>query len=234
MSFLVSLDGLVQIDNDARLGNHLKVFEIDIQKARRIIFPLLYDLHPVEATFVYLYVFQSKSQEEIASLFQVTQGAVSGRLRRAVERLKFIHSLPPLNRSFLPVLLTEFIPNPLWVRTMALMYESTSLAQVARLLGISQGGARQAFFSGLDLLDESFAELEKTMDGYKPSKEIQIFYRVLYRNQDNKERKLKPWVRRQLGKAIKAYRQITSSYSILSRDKCGIPLEGVVDLAGVN
>ena len=234
-TFILSLDSLEdEITNDSKLGNQSTIFETDIEKFREIIYPLLYDLHPIESSFVYLYVFKGKSQEEIARMFDVTQGAVSGRLRRASQRLQFLHSLPKIDRLALKFILQEFIQNPRWVQTMILMLETTSHAVVARLLGISQGGARQAFVASLALLEATHRSLQRGTPAeelYDPSSGLVALYEVLYNGGERVDKhEVSAWVRNQIEKMIIAYTRITQSYSILSKERCSVPDYSLIDL----
>jgi len=233
--FLMSIDNIdLQLDNSYRLGNRLKVYEADIEVARSVIFPLLYELHPIESSFIFLYIFKGKTQEEIATLYGVTQGAVSGRLRRAMTRLKFIYSLPRINEGAMPFILREFIDNQLWVQVMLLMFDSTSHAVVARLLDISQGGARQAFLSSLEILVASKKHLIDAPEDFLPSQSLLEFY-TLVRCESNgapiTAREINGWVLEQLSMLVEIYDKISQNYSIKSREKSSIPRHHLVDLA---
>lgn len=58
--------------------------------------PYLHKLPPREIDLVTLYRKYGKNQKDIARMFDVTQGAVSSRLRRAAERLQFLRDLPKI------------------------------------------------------------------------------------------------------------------------------------------
>ena len=56
--------------------------------------PYLDLLPPREVDLIEMYYYLKKNQKDIAKIFGVTQGAVSSRLSRATQRLKFMRNLP--------------------------------------------------------------------------------------------------------------------------------------------
>lgn len=58
--------------------------------------PYLHKLPPREIDLVTLYRKYGKNQKDIARMFDVTQGAISSRLRRAADRLQFLRDLPKI------------------------------------------------------------------------------------------------------------------------------------------
>ena len=59
--------------------------------------PYLHKLPPREIDLVTLYRKYGKNQKDIARIFDVTQGAISSRLRRAAQRLQFLRDLPKVS-----------------------------------------------------------------------------------------------------------------------------------------
>ena len=70
--------------------------------------PYLEKLPLREQDLVIMYFHLNKDQAEIAKIFSISQGAVSHRLRKALKRLKFLVSLPPISLEEMLKDLTEF------------------------------------------------------------------------------------------------------------------------------
>ena len=64
-----------------------------------------------EQDLVYMYYSLDKKQKEIASFFQLSQGAISHRLTRARERLVFIRDMPKVTDDELIARLTPVLPD---------------------------------------------------------------------------------------------------------------------------
>src|SRR5690554_5756458 len=56
--------------------------------------PLLDRIPQREADLIYLYFIEKKRQADIATIFGVTQAAISYRLDRGIQRLKFLLEIP--------------------------------------------------------------------------------------------------------------------------------------------
>src|SRR5271155_4681709 len=79
------LDG----DHDAEVANFLVGADYESRIA-----PLLNRIPQREADLIYLYYIQKKRQADIAEIFGVTQAAISYRLDRGLQRIKFLLSIP--------------------------------------------------------------------------------------------------------------------------------------------
>ena len=132
--------------------------------------PLLDKIPEREADIIELYFLLSKRQADIATIFGITQAAVSYRLGRGLMRIKFLLDLPPVTReqmiadlseSFpgVPMLPSELEDDPeadlhIDVRILVHMWETTCQSEVAKTLNLTQGRVRHRFFKAVDKLKE--------------------------------------------------------------------------------
>jgi len=70
--------------------------------------PYLEKLPLREQDLIIMYFHLNKDQAEIATIFSISQGAVSHRLRKALKRLKFLVALPDISKDEMISDLTEF------------------------------------------------------------------------------------------------------------------------------
>lgn len=79
--------------------------------------PLLDRIPEREADLIYLYFIQRKRQLDIATIFGITQAAVSYRLERGLQRIRFLLSIPQVTeeelRADLPHVFPMELPCPL-------------------------------------------------------------------------------------------------------------------------
>lgn len=109
-------------------------------------------LHPREADYLELYFFHRMRQSAIADLFGVSQPTVCYRLRRAATRIRYLLTMPPYDSDRVESDLKSVISDPIDVRIMVDMIESTCQSTVARGLGVTQGYVRHRFFRTLRAL----------------------------------------------------------------------------------
>ncbi len=112
-----------------------------LERVKKIL-PLL---PPCEADFVELFYFYKMKQTDIATIFRVSQPTVCYRLQRAAYRIRFVLSLPEIDDGELDRVFRTFVPDPLDVQIMVLMYETTCQSEVAKRLGVTQGFVRHRF-----------------------------------------------------------------------------------------
>lgn len=138
-----------------------------------------------EADLIRLYFFKSKRQTDIAEIFNITQAAVSYRLKRALDRIRFLIEIPEVTKDEIFEDLVGVMPTKLDARIFAEMFESTCQSEVAEILDISQGRVRHRFIANLArlgdvLVDRVYAwaqkqeedlveisEILKTLDTYQ-------------------------------------------------------------------
>jgi len=111
---------------------------------------ILDHLPPREADFVELYFFRHLKQTDIASIFRVSQPTVCYRLQRAAARIRFLLDLPEFDDEEMLEALEGFLSDPLDVKIMILMYETTCQSAVAKRLGVSQGLVRHRFIRSIE------------------------------------------------------------------------------------
>lgn len=79
--------------------------------------PLLDRIPEREADLIYLYFIQRKRQLDIATIFGITQAAVSYRLERGLQRIRFLLSIPQVTeeelRADLPLVFPMELPCPM-------------------------------------------------------------------------------------------------------------------------
>jgi predicted transcriptional regulator len=96
--------------------------------------PFLHKLPAREIDLVTLYRKYGKNQKDIARIFDVTQGAVSSRLRRAAERLQFLRDLPKITEEEIDLHLTKVFPDPIEIEIIKCMKETTCQSRTAELV----------------------------------------------------------------------------------------------------
>ncbi len=122
--------------------------------------PLLDRIPEREADLIYLYYIQKKRQADIAEIFNVTQAAISYRLDRGLQRIKFLLSIPQVTedelRRDLPLIQDPWgrsMFKPIDVDILVGMWVSTCQSEVASKLGLTQGRVRHRFFKAVKVLD---------------------------------------------------------------------------------
>lgn len=75
--------------------------------------PLLDRIPEREADLIFLYFIEKKRQADIATIFGVTQAAISYRLDRGIQRLKFLLNIPQVTEEELRADLPEIFPTRL-------------------------------------------------------------------------------------------------------------------------
>ncbi len=157
------------------------------------IVPLLDRIPTREADLIFLYFIEKKRQADIATIFGVTQAAISYRLDRGIQRLKFLLNIPQVTeeelRTDLPKAFPAQIPCPhcavaretprgpcqvcqgdgsilLDVEILIGMWATTCQSEVATKLGLTQGRVRHRFFKAVKTLQE-IATLDPRFSPYE-------------------------------------------------------------------
>jgi predicted XRE-type DNA-binding protein len=113
--------------------------------------PLLNRIPQREADLIYLYYIQKKRQADIAEIFGVTQAAISYRLDRGLQRIKFLLSIPQATEDELREDLAECF-EAIDVNILVGMWQTTCQSEVANRLGLTQGRVRHRFFKSVETL----------------------------------------------------------------------------------
>jgi hypothetical protein len=94
-------------------------------------------------------------QADLAQVFEVTQAAISYRLKRAIQRLKYLVEIPEGVEDDLEQLLPEVVTDPKTLQVVREMWVMTSQSHVAAKLGITQGQTRFKFMGALKRLEKA-------------------------------------------------------------------------------
>lgn len=113
----------------------------------------LVKLPPREADFLELYFFNKVRQAAIADVFGISQPSVCYRLKRAAARIKYILTLPEYDLETMEDDLKGVLSDPIDVRIMLKMVETTCQSDVARSIGVTQGYVRHRFFRTIRALE---------------------------------------------------------------------------------
>ena len=108
----------------------------------------------------------------------MTQPTVCYRLQRASARIKFLVELPDLTIEQIQNDLEEVLVDPLDVKIMVQMYQTTCQSEVAKNLSVSQGLVRHRFIRsikrlGFDGYDELVAVYKKISENLNILREVQ-------------------------------------------------------------
>jgi DNA-directed RNA polymerase specialized sigma24 family protein len=170
--------------------------------------PLLERIPAREADIIELYFLHRKRQADIATIFGITQAAVSYRLGRGIMRIKFLLDLPTVTREQMLQDLSEAFPGQqalpseleedpeadinVDVKILVNMWETTCQSEVAKTLGLTQGRVRHRFFKAVDRLRELAGENAK-LEPY-----ADIFVKISSQKKFNilREVKLPQWANR--------------------------------------
>lgn len=126
--------------------------------------PLLNRIPQREADLIFLYYIQKKRQADIAEIFGVTQAAISYRLDRGLQRIKFLLSIPQATEDELREDLAEVF-EAIDVNILVGMWQTTCQSEVANRLGLTQGRVRHRFFKSVETL-KKLAEGDARFEPY--------------------------------------------------------------------
>lgn len=129
--------------------------------------PLLDRIPEREADLIYLYYIQKKRQADIAEIFGVTQAAISYRLDRGLQRIRFLLSIPQIDEEDLRRDLPEVPFKQIDVDILVGMWQTTCQSEVASRLGLTQGRVRHRFFGAVKILDKRAKEEEQFLPYHK-------------------------------------------------------------------
>lgn len=111
-------------------------------------------LPPREADFVDLYYLRQFRQTDIAHIFKVSQPTVCYRLQRATARIQFLLRIPEIDLEEMRGDLEEVLSDPLDVKIVVQMCQTTCQSEVAQSLGVSQGLVRHRFIRSIGKMRE--------------------------------------------------------------------------------
>jgi DNA-directed RNA polymerase specialized sigma24 family protein len=137
--------------------------------------PLLDRIPEREADLIYLYYVCKKRQADIAEIFDVTQAAISYRLDRGIQRIKFLLAIPTVTEEELRADL-EDIFEAIDINILVGMWQTTCQSEVANMLNLTQGRVRHRFFKAVERLkghaeaDEKYRPYEKIFSSISSKK----------------------------------------------------------------
>lgn len=113
-----------------------------------------------EQDLLFMHFIMRKKQTELGVIFNRTQAAISYRIKKAIRRLQFLISLPPVDEEMIRTELSLiFSPNDLDI--MCGMYTHTCQTQVAKDLQSNQCFIRHRFIKNIKILERQ-SEKEAT------------------------------------------------------------------------
>jgi DNA-directed RNA polymerase specialized sigma subunit len=125
---------------------------IDKEKKLEKLKDIVNRLPNIEHDFINLYYFRKVRQVNIAEIFQVSQPMVCYRLKKAIERIKFLLSMPELTASQIRADLKPIFKAEKDIEIIVLMYKTTCESRVAEILGTSQSFVRHRFLRAIQTL----------------------------------------------------------------------------------
>lgn len=193
-------EGLLD-EEDAEVGVFLATANYEQQ-----IEPLLDRIPSREADLIQLYFLTRKKQAEIAAIFGITQAAVSYRLDRGLQRLKFLLSIPQVDPDEMRADLQPVFPSKreedgtfIDVEILLGIWETTCQSEVAKNLNLTQGRVRHRFFKALATL-KAKAEQEDLDREEEEDGPFQRYYKLFFAISENfnilREVKLPQWADR--------------------------------------
>jgi DNA-directed RNA polymerase specialized sigma24 family protein len=129
------------------------------------IVPLLPRIPKREADLLEMYFLKKKRQADIAIIFGVTQAAISYRLDRGIQRIKFLLSIPNVTEEDLRGALPLAFNNQIDIDILVGMWQTTCQSEVAEKLGLTQGLVRHRFFRAVKTLKKT-AETDPRLEPY--------------------------------------------------------------------
>lgn len=108
-----------------------------------------------EADMIRLYFFLDKKQMDIAEIFNITQAAVSYRIKRALKRIRFLVEMPEITKDELQDLMNEIMTSSLNANIFTEIYFTTCQSEVASRLNVTQGRVRHRYIKNLRFLGET-------------------------------------------------------------------------------
>lgn len=127
--------------------------------------PLLDRIPEREADLIQLYYIQKKRQADIAEIFGVTQAAISYRLDRGLQRIRFLLSIPQIAEDDMRRDLPDVPFKTIDIDILVGMWQTTCQSEVATRLGLTQGRVRHRFFGAVKVLEKRSKE-EKKFEPY--------------------------------------------------------------------
>lgn len=161
------------LHHSSQIGAHSNFREL--MKASRSFIVRYFQLLPtVDCDIARLYYLDEMSQEQISRMFDITQAAVSRRLKFIKERLKFLMKMPHLNPIVVREELKELFPEPLFEFAYFFYWEGAQ-NRVKYYIETSQSGAANKFAKVL----EHIRGIEEPEEGCEDPQAHRLHYLTL-------------------------------------------------------
>lgn len=105
-----------------------------------------------ERAMLSLKYLKGMSQTAIGRFYNISQGAVSYRINRALERIRLFNKQISVDEDQIAKDFADFFQEPVVAKVMYLMWFSSNQSETARVLGISQFKARSKWQNGFAIL----------------------------------------------------------------------------------
>ena len=145
-----------QVDRDFRSLSQKD--KIQIKKGFKDLTPFFDRLPKTEADAIILFFINHIRQVDIAKMLGITQGHVSGIIRKGIQRLQFLKDYPVLDTQIMEKDLLKILNQGWWNHIIATkvamgMYETACQSEVAKELNIHQSSVRDYFFRAIEKLE---------------------------------------------------------------------------------
>tara|TARA_B100000745_G_scaffold300393_1_gene254190 strand:+ start:6228 stop:6836 length:609 start_codon:yes stop_codon:yes gene_type:complete len=158
----------------------------EIEAAFEALQPLLKRLPQREQDLLFMHYVMKKKQTELGMIFGRTQAAISYRLKKAVQRIKFLRSIPQVDADDIERDLSGLFSEH-DMSIMLGMFKHTCQTQVAKDIGSNQCHVRHRFHRNIQILGDE----KEYDDKYEP------YYDLFSKIRDNtnilREVKLSRW-----------------------------------------
>lgn len=134
-----------------------------IQESRGFISRYFLMLPPIDYHIARLYYFDGLSQDQISQLFNITQAAVSRRLKFITARVRFLLKMPTLNPIQVRDDFEQLFPPSLFELAYFFYWENAQ-NRVKHFIKTSQSGAANKFAKVMEYLENLVAQPEEGLD----------------------------------------------------------------------
>lgn len=153
--------------------------EEDVKLSLAEIVSMLDRLPSREADIIRLHFIMQKKQVELAKIFRITQAAISYRINRAIQRIKFLLDIPKVDPEEMEIDLAQIFKEDFDVQVLCKMYVHTCQSQVAKELSSTQCYVRHRFLKAIDVLEQESKADKKFQKYYDLFSKIKGNFNIL-------------------------------------------------------
>jgi len=143
--------------------NSKRFFKELVKDSYRFVERYLSLLPSIDHDIARLYYIDDLSQDQISDIFDISQAAVSRRLKYVLDRIKFLLKMPGLNPVNVRRDLQDIFPPELF-ESAYFFYWELAQNRVKFFIKTSQSGAANKFFKILDYLEELASNVDSDKD----------------------------------------------------------------------